>query len=142
MFLLASGFYIINCISRWIKKKSNHFSQREGFTSDCCNSDEDCKRGKNVASIAITTSSTTVIVKTKIQSLISKVKPIYYLTKINRILQVNQCGQSEEEKQKSWKISLATDKNQDVFSWERLFAKPTLVYSQLTISDKVTKEAS
>ena len=33
---MASGFYIINCNSRWMKTKSNHFSQRrEGFTSDC-----------------------------------------------------------------------------------------------------------
>ena len=68
MFLLASGFYIINCNSRRIKTKAFHFSYREGFTSDCCNSDQDCKRGKNVASIAITTSSTTAIVKTNIQS--------------------------------------------------------------------------
>ena len=30
--LLASGFYIYNFNSRWIKTKSNHFSQREGFT--------------------------------------------------------------------------------------------------------------
>ena len=38
-----------------------------GLTSDCSNSDQDCKRGKNIASIAITASSTTVIVKTNIQ---------------------------------------------------------------------------
>ena len=38
-----------------------------GLTSDCSNSDQDCKRGKNIASIAITASPTTVIVKTNIQ---------------------------------------------------------------------------
>ena len=58
---------IINCNSRWIEAKSNHFSQREGFTSDCSNSDQDCTRGKNVASIAVATSSTTDFVKTNIQ---------------------------------------------------------------------------
>ena len=47
--------------------KSNYISQREGFTSDCSNSDQDCKSGKNVTSIDITTSSTTVIAKTNIQ---------------------------------------------------------------------------
>ena len=67
MFRLASGFYIINCNSRLMKTKLNHFSQREGFTSDYSNSDQNCTRGKNVASTAITTSSTTVFVKTNIQ---------------------------------------------------------------------------
>ena len=28
-FLLAFGFYFINCIRRWIKTKSNHFSQEK-----------------------------------------------------------------------------------------------------------------
>ena len=50
-----------------MKTKLNHFSQREGFTSDYSNSDQDCTRGKNVASTAITTSSATVVVKTYIQ---------------------------------------------------------------------------
>ena len=31
------------------------------------NSDQDCKRGKNVVSTAITTTSTTLVVKTNIQ---------------------------------------------------------------------------
>ena len=35
---------------RWIKTKSNHFNQREGFTSDYSNSDQDCTRGNNVVS--------------------------------------------------------------------------------------------
>ena len=34
MFLLAFGFYIISCTSRWIKTKSNHFSDRKAFISD------------------------------------------------------------------------------------------------------------
>ena len=34
LFFLASGFYIINCNSRCIKAKSDHFSQKKGFTSD------------------------------------------------------------------------------------------------------------
>ena len=67
MFLLSSGFYIINCNSRLIKTKSNHFSQREGFTSDYSNSDQDSTTGKNIASTAITTTSTTGIVNTDIQ---------------------------------------------------------------------------
>ena len=46
--------------------KSNHFSQREGFTSDYSHTDQDSMRGKNVASTAITTTSTTVIVNTNI----------------------------------------------------------------------------
>ena len=50
-----------------MKRKSNHFSQRAGFTSDYSNSDQDCTRGKNVASTAITTSSATVVVNTNIQ---------------------------------------------------------------------------
>ena len=41
--------------------KSNHFSQSH------FNSDQDCTRGKNVASTAITTTSTTVTVNTNIQ---------------------------------------------------------------------------
>ena len=50
-----------------MKTKLNHFSQREGFTSDYSNSGQACTRGKNVASTAITTISTTVVVKTNIQ---------------------------------------------------------------------------
>ena len=46
--------------------KSNHFSQREGFTSDYSNSDQECTTGKDVASTAITTTSTIVIVNTNI----------------------------------------------------------------------------
>ena len=64
---MASAFYIINCDSTRIKTKSNYFSQREGFTSDYSNSDQDSTRGKNVASTAITTTSTTVIVNTNVQ---------------------------------------------------------------------------
>ena len=51
-----------------MKTKSNHFSQRAGFTSDYSNSDQDCTRGENVASIAITAITTaTVVVNTNIQ---------------------------------------------------------------------------
>ena len=50
-----------------MKAKLNHFSQREGFTSDYSNSDQDCTRGKNVASTAITTSPATAVVRTNIQ---------------------------------------------------------------------------
>ena len=48
--------------------KSSHFSQREAFTGDHSNLDQDSAsaRGKNVTSIAITTTSTTVIVNTNI----------------------------------------------------------------------------
>ena len=60
-------FYITNCNSRWIKAKSNHFSQREGFTSEYTNSEQGCTRGKNVTSTAITTTPTTVVVNTNIQ---------------------------------------------------------------------------
>ena len=66
MFPLAFGFYI-NCNSRWINTKSNRFSQREGFTSDYSNSDQDSTRGKIVASTAITTTFTTAIVNINIQ---------------------------------------------------------------------------
>ena len=64
---MASGFYIINCDSTRIKAKSNYFSQREGFTSDYSNSDQDSTTGKNVATTAIATASSTVIVNTNIQ---------------------------------------------------------------------------
>ena len=64
---MASGFYIISCNSRWIKTKSNHFSQREGFTSDYSNSDQDYARAKNVASTGITTTSSTAVVNTNVQ---------------------------------------------------------------------------
>ena len=78
-----------------MKTKSNHFSQRAGFTSEYSNSDQDCTRGKNVASTAITTTSATVIVNTNTQPQVqvSRVEPIYYLTKIHRILQEKQCVQ-------------------------------------------------
>ena len=35
----------------------------------------------------------------------------------------------EKKKPKSWKTSLATDENQDIYSCNMLFAKPALVYS-------------
>ena len=41
--------------------------QRDDFTSDYSNSDQDSTRGKNVGSTAITTTSTTVIVNANIQ---------------------------------------------------------------------------
>ena len=47
--------------------KSFQSKQRAGFTSDYSNSDQDCTRGKNVASTAITTTSATVVVNTNIQ---------------------------------------------------------------------------
>ena len=58
------------------------------------------KSEKNVASTAITTSSTTTtIVKAySTASLKRKVEPIYYLTKIDRILQENQCVQERKRK--------------------------------------------
>ena len=57
------------------------------------------KREKNVASTAITTSSTTTIVKAySTASLKRKVEPIYYLTKIDRTLQENQCVQERKRK--------------------------------------------
>ena len=64
---MASGFYIINCDSTRIKTKSNYFSQRERFTSDYSNSDQDSMAGKNVATTAIAIASSTVIVNTNIQ---------------------------------------------------------------------------
>ena len=70
--------------------------QREGFTSDYSNSDQDCTRGKNVASTAITTSSATVVVNTNIQPQVQYVESspfIRYLSKIHRIFQENQCFQ-------------------------------------------------
>ena len=99
MFLLASGFYIINCNSRWTKMQSNHFSQRKASLVTIA-TPINTKRGKNVASTAITTSSATTIVKAySTASLIRKVEPIYYLTKIDQILQENQCGQERKRKQ-------------------------------------------
>ena len=75
------------------------------------------KREKNVASTAITTSSTTTIVKAySTASLKRKVEPIYYLTKIDRILQKTSVSKrGKEKKQKNWKTSLVTNENQDVF---------------------------
>ena len=95
MFLLACGFYIINRNSRWTKTKSN-FSQREGFTSLCLwlfpdfNSDQDCTTG-NVASTAITTTSTIVAVSAKIQPQFQQVNscPFITLTKMHLIRQEN-----------------------------------------------------
>ena len=37
----------------------------------------------------------------------------------------------KENKQKIWKTSLATDENQDVYSYDRLFSKPTLFTASL-----------
>ena len=132
MFFLASGFYIINCNSRWIKTKSNHFNQREGFTSDYSNSDQDSTRGKNVASTAITTTSTTVIVNTNIQPQVQQVKSSHLLPYQNisdpSRKPVWPVRRGKENKQKSWKTSLATDENQNVYSCGRLFPKPTLAY--------------
>ena len=72
-------------------------------------------------------------------SSISKVEPIYQLPYQNtrdpsrKLVQPVRRGKGN--KQKSQKTSLATDENQDVYLCDRLFAKPILVYSQLTISN-------
>ena len=47
--------------------KSFQSKRADCSTSDYSNSDQDCMRGKNVASTAVTTTSTTVIVNTNIQ---------------------------------------------------------------------------
>ena len=77
---MASGFYIINYNSRWIETKPNQFSQREDFTSDCSNLDQDYRRRKNVASTAITTTSTTAAANTNIQPQAQPVKLSPFIT--------------------------------------------------------------
>ena len=67
---------------------------------------------------------------------ISKVLPIYYLNQNaldpsrKPVLPVRR---GKENKQKSWKTLLTTDENQDIYSCDRLFTKPTLVYSQVNL---------
>ena len=78
--------------------QSNHFSQRKASLVTIA-TPINTRREKNVASTAITTSSTTTIVKAySTASLKRKVEPIYYLTEIDRILQENQCGQERKRK--------------------------------------------
>ena len=79
-------------------------------------------------------------------SSISKVEPIYQLPYQNtwdpsRKL-VWPVRRGKGNKQKSQKTSLATDGNQDVYLCDRLFANPTLVYSQLTISNSQSSSFS
>ena len=129
---MASEFFIINCNSRRIKTKSNHFSHREGFSNGYSNLDQDCTRGKHVASTAITTTSTTAVVNTIILSQVQPVKstPFLIFQKYIGSLKKTSVASKERKKnqQESWKTSLATDKNQYIYSCDRLFAKPTLVY--------------
>ena len=108
MFLLASGFYIINCNSRRIKTKSNHLSQRKGFTSDYSNSYQNSTRGKNVASTAITT--THCQYKYLTVSSISKVKPFITLHKYIGSFKKTSVA-SEERKRKQ------EEKLKDFFSY-------------------------
>ena len=69
----------------------------------------------------------------------SKVEPIYQLPYKNTSdpsrKPVWPVRRGKGKKQKSQKTSLATDENQDVYLCDSLFAKPTLVYSQFTISN-------
>ena len=106
MFLLAPGFYIINCNSGWIKTKSNHFSQskEKASLSDYSNSDQDSTRGKNVASSAITTTSTTVTVKYSIASLISKVEPFITLPKYFGSFKKTSVARKEKKRKQAEKL--------------------------------------
>ena len=108
---MASEFFIINCNSRRIKTKSNHFSHREGFSNDYSNLDQDCTRGKNVASTAITTTSTTAVVNTIILPQVQPVKSTQFLMfpKYIGSLKKNSVASKKRKKnqQKSWKTSLA-----------------------------------
>ena len=67
MFLLISGFHIINCNSSELRR--NQISSVKDYVSlsDYSNLNQDSTRGKNVASTAITTTSATVIFNTNIQ---------------------------------------------------------------------------
>ena len=106
MFLLVSGFYIINCNSRWIRTKSNHVSQRKGFTSDYFNSNQDCTRGKKVASTAITTTSTTTVVNTNIQPQVQSVKssPFIILPKYIGSLKKTSLVSKEKKRKQAEKL--------------------------------------
>ena len=64
MFLLA-----LDSISSTVIKDEqsrNQIISVKRFTSDYSDADQECTRGKNVASTAITTTSTTVVVNTNI----------------------------------------------------------------------------
>ena len=65
-----------------------------GLTSDCSNSDQDCKRGKEYCKYCYYCFLYNCHCQNKYStaSLISKLEPIYCLTKIHRILQENQCS--------------------------------------------------
>ena len=82
MFLLAFRFYIINCNRRWMKPKSNHLSQRKGSLA----TSQIQAKGNKVASIAITTTSTTTVVQVKVQL----VKSIPFIVLPKYIPQENQ----------------------------------------------------
>ena len=84
-------------------------------------------RGKKVASTAITTTSTTVV---NANILITVPYQNTSLQKTSVTL-----SRGKENKPKSRKISLATDENQDICSYDRLVAKPTLDNYYLTIPD-------
>ena len=67
---------------------------------------------------------------------ISKIVPIYYLNQ--NALDASRKPvlperRGKENKQKSWKTLLTTDENQDIYSCDGLFTKPTLVYSQVNL---------
>ena len=128
---MASGFYIINCNSRWMKTKSNHFSQRrEGFTSDCLfhlrsrvyERKKCCKYCYYYYLYYCHCQY-----KCSTASSINKVEPFITSPKYIGSFKKNQCGyvrRGKENKQKGWKTSVATDENQYVYSCRRLFSWP------------------
>ena len=115
-------------ISKWIKKKSNQFSRREGFTSDYSNPDQDSTRKKNVTSTAITNTSTTVIVnryKYSTASSISVVEP-FALPKYIGLSRKPAwpVRRGTKNKKKGWKTSLVS------YKWKSrcLFMRQTIFH--------------
>ena len=135
MFLLASRFYFINCISRWIKTKSNHFTQREGFTSGYSNSDQDSTRGKNVTSTAITTRYlyyNHCQYRYSTASSVSKVELFITLPKYIGSFTKTSVASKERKRKQAAKLEDFTSyrwKSRCLFMRQILFSKPTLVYS-------------
>ena len=130
MFLLASGFYIINC-------KSNHLSQREQKALLVTILTQ-IKTLREVRMLQVPLLLLPLLLSLSKQifnrKLNMEIEPFITLPKyIGSFTKTSQCGQKgedgKENNQKNWKTSLATDENQDVCLCERLFSKPTLVYN-------------
>ena len=103
------------------------------MTSDYFKSYQDCARGKKVACTAVTITFTTTVVNTNFQPQFWSVKskPFVIFPQGNYYLyipQENPCvmNRGEKNKQKSRNISLATDENQYIYSYDKLVTEQTL----------------